>query len=133
MSKATNSSSRMPVLVAVEQDGDDGGTMLSLQPFGVSVPDEDPAETEVSETVEINDSVDVVSEDTEAPSEPAIAEVNEEAPQEHDVMAVTYTGFADVYEHGEFRFRRGQPVTVPSDIAVKLLSNRTERFVAVKE
>jgi hypothetical protein len=43
-------------------------------------------------------------------------------------VAVVYRGLANVVTHGEYRFRNGEPVTVPSEVAEELLSFPFEPF-----
>lgn len=43
-------------------------------------------------------------------------------------VRITYRGPADVVSHGEFTFRPGQPVDVPSEVAEDLLTLPFEEF-----
>ena len=123
----TNALDRMPVLVEVEQDTEvEKILVLPLSPLSSTEPS-----AETTPVVEATPEVTVPAAETVETA----AKDSDEAPQEHDdePVSIKYIGRADVYEHGEFRFRRGKPVQVPSDIAVKLLALRIERFEAVKE
>jgi hypothetical protein len=65
--------------------------------------------------------------------EPLVAAQPEEAPLEIPTgyEAIEYRGVADMVEHGAFRFRRGEPVAVPSDVAEELLTLPFEHFERV--
>lgn len=47
-------------------------------------------------------------------------------------VLVQYTGPADVVQHGEFQFRPGQPVEVPSEVAEDLLTLPFETFELIE-
>ena len=64
----------------------------------------------------------------EAPIEQA-KETPLEVPEGH--VALVYLGSADLVEHGEYRFRPGQPVVVPSETAEEILTTPFERFERV--
>lgn len=53
-------------------------------------------------------------------------ETQPEIPEGH--AAIRYVGPADVFEHGAYQFRGGQPVIVPSEVAEELLTYPFERF-----
>lgn len=69
--------------------------------------------------------------------EKASKKSSEEAPKEKPSKVSTttlrYSGAADVFHHGEHRFRNGEPVAVPSDVAEELLTTPFEKFEEVKE
>lgn len=46
---------------------------------------------------------------------------------------VVYTGNANVLRHGEYVFRVGKPVIVPSEVAEELLTLPFESFEAIEE
>lgn len=52
-----------------------------------------------------------------------------EPPEGH--VAVVYSGIADLIEHGDLKFRPGQPVYVPSDQVDELLTWPNEPFALV--
>lgn len=61
--------------------------------------------------------------------EAQVEEALPEVPKGHRL--VVYTGFADVVEHGEYTFRVGKPVAVPSKVAEELLTLPFESFEAL--
>jgi hypothetical protein len=67
------------------------------------------------------------------PAEEAIIEEPKETPLEVPTgsVALVYRGSADLVEHGEYRFRPGEPVVVPSETAEELLTMPFERFETV--
>lgn len=65
------------------------------------------------------------SEQPEAPPE----ETAPEPPEGY--VAVRYMGAADALEYGEYVFRPGQPVFVPSDVAEEVLTTPFETFETV--
>ena len=57
----------------------------------------------------------------------------EDAPIARGSKALIYRGRADLYEHGDYQFRPGQPVVVPSDVAEDLLTTPFVKFEEVEE
>lgn len=114
----------LPVMVEVEQGGEFGSRhMLALD---ISPSNDDSSETNepvVDSTEEMSAVGAETVENREEASEPSATEP----------MVIRYIGEADVYQHPEFNFRRGEPVEVPGAIAVELLANLQERFEEVKE
>lgn len=71
--------------------------------------------------------------DPPAESEPTTGKEQEtlpEVPEGHEL--VRYTGSADLFAHGAYQFRGGQPVAVPSEIAEELLTYPHEPFERVE-
>ena len=96
-------------------------------PAGVEEPEEapDPGTPYEAPIVEPPPDAPVVE---EAPIEQA-KETPLEVPEGH--VALVYLGSADLVEHGEYRFRPGQPVIVPSETAEEILTTPFERFERV--
>lgn len=74
------------------------------------------------------------------PAEPVVEEQprveQEPTPDLPERVTLLYTGFADLYEagpNGEFKIRPGQPVTVPREVALDLLTTPNEPFEIVEE
>lgn len=65
-----------------------------------------------------------------APSDEPVKEARSE--RADGGVTLVYRGNADVFSHGAFRIRPGQPVTVPSDVAEELLTFPRERFEKVE-
>lgn len=118
MSEKAAPKTKLPVFVNVEQDLEDDVHSLALKPLSKDTVEDEPA-TDENPTVE----------------EASTTDNNVETGFVHSakLVAISYIGNASVYIDDQFRFRRGEPVFVPSDIAEKLLRNRQERFEAVKE
>ena len=67
------------------------------------------------------------------PEPPAAEESTEEARRielPEGQVTVIYRGLADLFSHGEHRFRPGEPVAVPSEVAEDLLTHPFEPFEA---
>lgn len=64
------------------------------------------------------------------PSTAQPADALPEVPTGH--VLVVYRGTADVVVHGEHRFRSGQPVAVPSEVAEDLLTLPNESFEQIE-
>ncbi len=125
--KPTDPLDSLPVMVDVEQGNEfEAHNVLTLDLLPVDGTDE----TEVNSETEPSPEVGSIEPATEAePTDSEESALDDAA----STTVVRYVGNADVFEHEQFRFRRGTPVEVPSDVAVKLLAYRNERFEQVKE
>lgn len=95
--------------------------------------------SKMEELPEAEESALEADEETMSPAEasdtpPMGMELEEEASSDNADASVSlvYTGYADTLSYETYRFRRGEPVEVPSDIAEKLLTTYRSEF-EVKE
>jgi hypothetical protein len=104
----------------------EGGDPVEVD-AGVEEPEEVPGPGAPYEALVIDPPPDIV------PVEEAIIKEPKETPLEVPTgsVALVYRGDADLVEHGEYRFRPGKPVVVPSETAEELLTMPFERFETV--